>query len=241
MTTPTRTQDWNQFDVRIDHTHSANDSLLGRYSRSKTSTVNPYTFPQVQLAGLSKAVGLGNEDTFAGPSELLAEHAVVRLGARLLASAAARLAVRLQPFQPGVHSSRRGDLASNSASSSVFPTPTSRKRQAGIPIFSPTGYTGIGHSRSLPIFRRERTFQIVSNLTFAGDQHTLKAGVDIRRRQMGEFQTNRGNGRFNFTSNITNNPTNNTGGHAMASFLLGAPSLIEQDYLLVDAAISATE
>ena len=58
---------------------------------------------------------------------------------------------------------------------------------------------------------------------------------------MGEFQTNRGNGRFNFSSNITNNPTNNTGGHAMASFLLGAPSLIEQDYLLVDAAIRATE
>ena len=58
---------------------------------------------------------------------------------------------------------------------------------------------------------------------------------------MGEFQTNRGNGRFNFTPNITNNPANNTGGHVMAAFLLGAPSLIEQDYLLADAAIRTTE
>ena len=59
---------------------------------------------------------------------------------------------------------------------------------------------------------------------------------------MGEFQTNRGNGRFNFSPNITNNPVNNTGGHVMASFLLGAPSLIEQDYLLAsDVGMRSTE
>ena len=85
--------------------------------------------------------------------------------------------------------------------------------QDGIPIFSPANYTGIGHSRSLPIFRHERAFQYVTNLTFAGDKHTIKAGFDLRRRHMGEFQTNRGNGRFNFSPNITNNPANNTGGH----------------------------
>src|SRR5439155_1677934 len=39
----------------------------------------------------------------------------------------------------------------------------------------------------------------------------------------------------------TSNLANNTGGHVMASFLLGAPSLIEQDYLLADAAIRSTE
>ncbi len=59
---------------------------------------------------------------------------------------------------------------------------------------------------------------------------------------MGEFQTNRGNGRFNFSPNITNNPANNSGGNSMASFLLGAPSLIEQDYLLAsDVGMRSTE
>jgi outer membrane receptor protein involved in Fe transport len=82
----------------------------------------------------------------------------------------------------------------------------------------------------------------VTNLTYAGDKHTIKTGFDVRRRHMGEFQTNRGNGRFNFSPNITNNPANNTGGHAMASFLLGAPSLIEQDYLLAaDVGMRSTE
>ena len=114
--------------------------------------------------------------------------------------------------------------------------------QDGIPIFSPANYTGIGHSRSLPIFRHEKMFQYVTNLTFQGDKHTIKTGFDLRRRHMGEFQTNRGNGRFNFSPNITNNPANNTGGHVMASFLLGAPSLIEQDYLLAsDVGMRSTE
>jgi outer membrane receptor protein involved in Fe transport len=121
------------------------------------------------------------------------------------------------------------------------PNANQQDEQNGIPIFSPAGYTGIGHSRSLPILRNERTFQYVANLTYAADKHTIKAGMDIRRRNMGEFQTNRGNGRFNFSSNITNNPANNTGGHTMASFLLGAPSLIEQDYLLADVDIRGTE
>ena len=92
-----------------------------------------------------------------------------------------------------------------------MPNANQQTGQDGIPIFTPTGYTGIGHSRSLPIFRHERTFQYVTNLTFARDTHTIKTGFDMRRRHMGEFQTNRGNGRFNFASNITNNPVNNRG------------------------------
>ena len=121
------------------------------------------------------------------------------------------------------------------------PNANQQDAQAGIPIFSPTGYTGIGHSRSLPILRQERTFQHVANLTFAADRHTFKAGFDVRRRTTWGSSRRTAATAASITSNITNNPANNTGGHAMASFLLGAPSLIEQDYLLVDAAIRATE
>src|SRR5207247_10638987 len=104
--------------------------------------------------------------------------------------------------------------------------------QSVFPIFSPSGYTGTGHSRSLPIFRRENTFQYAGNLTWVKAAHTVKFGGDVRRRQLTEYQTNRGNGRFNFSPSITNNPENNSGGNSIASFLVGAPSLIEQDYLL---------
>ncbi|PYQ92794.1 MAG: hypothetical protein DMF97_21160 [Acidobacteria bacterium] len=201
VTTPSRTQDWNQFDVRIDHTHSERNNFLARYSRSKTATINPYTFPPVQLPGVSKAVGLGNEDTFAGPSALLGEHAVVgwvhvfspRL---LLDSRGGYNHFNLDFTQADV---APGDQLGEQLG---VPNANQQEQQNGIPIFSPAGYTGIGQSRSLPILRHEKTFQYVTNLIVAGDQHTVKAGVDVRRRHMGEFQTNRGNGRFNFTPNI---------------------------------------
>jgi hypothetical protein len=241
VTTPSRNQNWNQFDVRVDHTQSERNNFLGRYSWSKTSTINPYTFAAVQLPGLPKAVGLGNEDTFAGPSDLLAEHAVFGwvhvFSSRLLLDTRAGYNHFNLDFT-------QADVVTGDQLGEQLGVPNANQQlgQDGIPIFSPANYTGIGHSRSLPIFRHERAFQYVTNLTFAGDKHTIKAGFDLRRRHMGEFQTNRGNGRFNFTPNITNNPANNTGGHVMASFLLGAPSLIEQDYLLAaDVGMRSTE
>ena len=77
VTTPTRKQDWDQYDIRIDHSQNESHSFFGRYSWSKTATTNPFTFAPVQLPGVSKAVGLGNEDTFAGTSTLRAQHAVL--------------------------------------------------------------------------------------------------------------------------------------------------------------------
>ena len=240
VTSPTRTQDWNQFDVRIDHAQSQSNNFLARYSRSKTATTNPYTFPDVKLAGVTKAVGLGNEDSFAGTSGLLAQHGVLGwvhvFSPRLVLDTRAGFnRFGLEFAQAGVET---GDQLGEQLG---VPNANQQDAQNAIPIFSPAGYSGIGQSRSLPILRNESTYQLVGNLIFIGNKHTVKAGLDVRRRHMSEFQTNRGNGRFNFSSNITNNPANNTGGHVMASFLLGAPSLIEQDYLLVDANIRGTE
>ena len=108
------------------------------------------------------------------------------------------------------------------------PNANQHETARAFPIFSPAGYTGAGHSRSLPIFRRENTFQYAGNLTWVKAAHTVKFGGDVRRRQLTEYQTNRGNGRFNFSPSITNNPENNSGGNSIASFLLDAPSLIDR-------------
>src|SRR5439155_26933492 len=101
-----------------------------------------------------------------------------------------------------------------------------------VPRGRPAGYTRAGHSRSLPNFRRENTFQYAANLTWVKAAHTVKFGGDVRRRQLTAYQTNGGNGRFNFSPSITNKPENDSGGNSIASFLVGAPSLIEQDSLL---------
>src|SRR5215475_6688660 len=101
-----------------------------------------------------------------------------------------------------------------------------------LPIFSPANYQGTGQSRSLPIFRRENTFIYSDSLTLTRGAHSLKFGGEVRRRQITEYQTNRGNGRFNFNPNLTNLPGVGNTGNSMASFLLGYATLIEQDFTL---------
>ncbi|MEJ7609327.1 MAG: hypothetical protein WKF37_24400, partial [Bryobacteraceae bacterium] len=115
-------------------------------------------------------------------------------------------------------------------------------RANGFPIFSPSDYQGIGMTRSLPIIRRENTFNPVASFTNILSRHTMKYGADIRRRQLTIFQTNRGNGRFNFNAQFTSDPnrTANTG-DALASFLLGTASTIEQDFLLAFVGMRGTE
>src|SRR5207248_559856 len=112
--------------------------------------------------------------------------------------------------------------------------------QTGLPIFSPASYFSIGMSRSLPILRRENTFEELDNVTWTRGRHTLKFGIDFRRRQITEYQTNRGNGRFNFTTGFTAQP-GQASGDAIASMLLGYPTLYEQDYLLVWPGIRGNE
>ena len=83
----------------------------------------------------------------------------------------------------------------------------------------------------MPLYRRENTFQELDNLTWTIGLHTLKVGADFRRRQLTIYQTNEGNGRFNFSPAFTDsrNPAGK-GGDSVASFLLGYPTLDAHDY-----------
>ena len=51
VTNPTKKQDWEQFDVRVDHQITNADNFFTRYSWSKTRTLSPLTFPAVQIPG----------------------------------------------------------------------------------------------------------------------------------------------------------------------------------------------
>ena len=240
VTNPTKKQDWEQWDVRIDHQINESNNFFTRYSWSKTDTVSPLTFPAVQIPGVPVAIGIGNEDTFAGTAALTAQHIVVNwvhtFSPRVIAD------LRLGYNRFNLDYTQEGSDAGQPLGNLLgVPNANQHETAQAFPIFSPSGYTGAGHSRSLPIFRRENTYQVVGNISMNYSAHTIKTGVDVRRRQLTEYQTNRGNGRFNFSPNITNNPVNNSGGDAMAAFLLGAPSLIEQDYLLAWVGIRGTE
>jgi hypothetical protein len=71
----TQKQTWNQGDVRVDHQFTPNDNVFARWSIQHTETTAPYTFPPVQIPGVSKAIGIGNEDSFAGSAFNPTQHA----------------------------------------------------------------------------------------------------------------------------------------------------------------------
>ena len=62
--------------MRVDHQFTPNDNFFARWSIQHTETIVPYTFPAVQIPGYPKPVGLGNEDSFAGPAFNPTQHAV---------------------------------------------------------------------------------------------------------------------------------------------------------------------
>lgn len=237
-----RTMDWNQGDIRADWNASSKDLVFGRFSRQDTVDTRPSTFPNSSIPDFpANPVGLGNEDTFAGASSLKAYHSVAGwtrswaptfvMEARMGFSRF-NLNFTQEGAEPGAQLGEKlGVRNSNQAD-----------RADGLPIFSPADYSGIGQTRSLPIIRIQNVFHPTVNFTKIYNSHTLKFGAEIRRRQLTEFQTNRGNGRFNFNRTFTTDP-NNPGatGDSMASFLLGTASAIEQDFTLAWVGLRGTE
>ena len=232
ITNPGEKQRWDQGDLRVDYNWNEKNTIFGRYSRQDTVTTRPSTFAPVTLPGITGPVSLGNEDTFAGSSDLHAYHSVLNWVRTLTPTFIMEARMGFNRFAlnflqegaaPGAQLGEKlGVRGSNQGPNSD-----------GIPIFSPAGYTGIGQTRSLPIIRIENTYHPGVNFTNLRGRHTIKYGADLRRRQVTQYQTNRGNGRFNFGRTFTDNPNNaNATGDAMAALILGTANTIEQDFTL---------
>lgn len=231
---------WDQGDVRVDHQFSPADTFFARWSIQHTTAVVPNYFPPAQIPGLDQPVALGNEDSFAGTSFTPVQHAVANwvrvISPRLINEAR----VGFNRFVVDYYA-QYATPGANLGNKLGVPNANTHPLQSVLPIFSPQNYTGTGHSRSLPILRRINTFHYADNVTYTSGSHTIKFGGDARRRQITEYQTNRGNGRFNFNPDFTNLPGSPGTGDSMASFLLGYPSLIEQDFTLAWTGQRGTE
>ncbi len=226
----TQSQNWDQGDIRVDDSITSKDQFFARYSIQNTSTIVPSTYPPTTIPGIKGPVNLADEAAFAGTSFQPAQQAVasyVRIISPTLVNefragySRYRLDYVADQFAPGA------GLANQLGIPNANVTPN----EQNLTIFSPSGYLGVGQTRSLPLFRRENLFEYLDNMTLTKGVHTLKWGVDFRRRQLTIYQTNMGNGRFNFSAALTDSrQPAGVGGDAAASFLLGYPTLIGHDY-----------
>ncbi len=224
-----QTQDYDQGDVRIDEQITAKDSVFARWSIQNTTTVSPSTYPQSTIPGISSPVSLSDEASFAGVSFQPTQHVAtsyVRVFSPTLVNDFRVGFNRYRLDYVPINFVNGGGLGNELGVANSNVTP----REQNLPIFSPASYLGVGQSRSLPLYRRENTFQELDNLVWTLGLHTLKIGADFRRRQLTIYQTNEGNGRFNFSTGFTDNPTTGAGGDSAASFILGDPTLDAHDY-----------
>jgi hypothetical protein len=225
-----QTQDWDQGDVRIDEQITAKDSIFARWSIQNTTTISPSTYPQSTIPGISQPVSLSDEASFAGTSFQPTQH-VATSYVRVFTPSL------VNDFRVGFNRYRLDyvpiDFAPGAGLGNELGVPNSNvtPREQNLPIFSPATYLGVGQTRSLPLYRRENTFEELDNLTWTKGLHTFKIGADFRRRQLTIYQTNEGNGRFNFSAAFTDsrNPAG-VGGDSAASFILGYPTLDAHDY-----------
>lgn len=224
-------QNWDQGDIRVDHQISTNDTFFARYSIQHTATIVPASYPDATIAGISHPVPVGDEASFAGVSSNPVQHAVAAYTHIFSPTLINDFRVGFQRFR--VDYTLAGTTPTENLGDELGVANSNWNAfQTGLPIFSPSGYLGVGMSRSLPILRRENTFEEVDSVTWTLGKHTIHFGGDVRRRQITEYQTNQGNGRFNFSTGFTASPGVSSG-DSIASMLLGFPTQEEQDYLLV--------
>jgi hypothetical protein len=242
FTNPVLGQNYDQGDGRIDWNLSANNTIFGRFSRQDTLTNTPSTFGFRNVPGLSVPVSLGNSTNYAGRAPMSNYNSV--LAWTHLFSSTFLLDTRMGFSRFAMRNVDATAPTSGEGLGQMLGIPNSNQEpeSLGFPIFSISGYTGIGGPAAIPTIRYENTFNPVANLTKMLGRHTLKWGASLVRRQIVDFQDNSGNGQFTFDSTFTDNPNSagNTG-NAMASFLLGASGSITQAFQLAWAGTRVLE
>ena len=224
------TKETNSFDVKMDYALGGRDHLSGRYSLQKVNTFQAPTFGAF-LGGpagggfegtgtqTAYSTGVNYDHTFS--STLLTE---VRFGV-------AHLLNNSQPSDYGSNDATTAGVPGVNVPGQPFTT-----GQVGITIgnFGQSGqnYPLVGYSASMPWVRAESNIDFVNNWTKVLRNHTLKAGVDLRRVRddLLQDQTFSPRGAYTFGENQTSQANAKTNvANDIASFLLDVPSQVGRD------------
>ncbi len=223
ISNPVKATAENRGDVRVDHQITSTQSFFGRYSIDDAQIKMPNTYNDV--------IG-GNENAFSGPNSIRGQNGVLAYTNALSPNIVADYRFGFSKFTSFLLASPLSDPVWSQIPGR---DPTDRF-QPTAPIISPSGYGGLGDSRSEPQVRLEHTFENIANLAWTRGKHNLKFGIDFRHRLISEPKVAPGQssfGRFNFDNTLTNNPSSPAGtGNAVATMLLGYPASTTRYFFL---------
>jgi hypothetical protein len=195
----------DQFDVRVDHNFSQNDSIFGRVSYVDNPTFIPGPFSGIADGG---SFSSGNQEARSVNSVVSETHVFsstlvneARAGYNRISSS------RLQPnanvpgipAQFGIPGIPQGN--SNGGLGSIFIA----------------GLTTLGSNQYLPSIELSTTSQFTDNLTKAAGRHTFKVGFQFQRLGFNILQPASGRGTWSFSGVYTEVPSTVSGTAPSAS------------------------
>jgi len=210
LSEPKKTEDQNNFDIRIDHKISEKDSLFGRFSYEDQPSFIPSPFNNALDGGAFqdghqddsyRSVAISWSHIFSSSTINELRLGYNRINARRLqlnydTDVAAQLGFPGVPFGPN---------------------------NGGLPTMTiDDGTAEIGSFGYLPSIEKQNSYVLGDNLTKVFGRHSLKFGTELRAIEFTILQPAQSRGSMDFASDFTDNaaaPT--TGGEAYATFLLG--------------------
>jgi hypothetical protein len=232
---PARTQSSTTFDGRVDRRFSDSDTFFGRYSFNDVTTLTPSNFPVVTITPAIDPLWTGSPLTFnpGGQSasfpgtakqrqqQLGLSYVHVFSGSLLLNLKAGflRSVTRSLPPDQRTNVSNALGIACNTTNCINFGPSGS----SGLALFS-DGYTQLGDEGFIPLQNVDNTFQYSGALTWNKGTQSIKIGLGLIRRQVGEYQSSNPNGTFSFSGDYT--------GVAAGDFLEGLASSVSRSYYI---------
>jgi hypothetical protein len=196
---PKRVNDWDQYNVRIDHHFSSNDILYGSFSDSNETLLNPALRP------------LGGD--------------VYPQTDRLYTATYTRIIspTKINEFRFGFNRSLTYRQAETSNTRDYAREVFGLKNTSpnpfdfGVPNFNPTGFSNVG-SLSEAIGATDENIQFTDNFGWNTLKHNVRLGLTISRQRYDQITDFSGNPSFNFDGRFTG-----IQGLGLADMLLGLP------------------
>jgi len=203
VSSPSLTDNLNQFDVRLDHSFRASDDLFARSSFMDDNLFEPFAGSPGDAAvpGYGLHIPSRSQNVSFGETHIFTPALVSEL----------RLAfnrVSNGDFQQGQGTSIDRQLG--------LPELSMNPRDWGLTLVSASGFSAVGDDPTAPEHGTTNTYQIAGNATWTRGQHLVKFGLDLRLLLQNAYRDIESRGFLDFTGLLLGNP--------LEELLLGAPT-----------------
>ncbi|MBL8213938.1 MAG: TonB-dependent receptor [Bryobacterales bacterium] len=199
--------DWDQFTTRIDLTQSPGSQWFGRFSWGSEFVQSGLTFAaqDEKISTKTWQAMISNVRTFS-PSVVNE----LRLGANIFDN------------DKGTRFNGERDVTTELAIPGLFSPIQAAWGTPGVGFDGNNFVSGWGENTEAPFVMRNRTYQLLDNLSWIRGKHTFKFGGEVASRRFNQIGNQFPRGFFQFSSRHTADPSNTANtGVAFATGLLG--------------------